>query len=123
MRPTALRTVLIALLAVFLGVPLAAGTAVATYVLLPLPATPPEMRPLPTVERSLVYAADGSVIGEFRDAVSRVPVSAEQIPDTIKRAVVAAEDHSFYSHSGIDWRSLGRAAWKNVRSRDFRQGG
>ncbi|MEW6473677.1 MAG: transglycosylase domain-containing protein [Actinomycetota bacterium] len=121
-RPV-LRAVLIALLSIVLGGPLAAGTAVAAYVLLPLPAAPAEMRPLPVVERSLVYAADGTLIGEFRDAVSRVPVSAEQIPGTIKRAVVAAEDHNFYGHSGIDWKSLTRAAWKNLRSGDFRQGG
>jgi penicillin-binding protein 1A len=120
---TALRSALIALLSIVLGAPLVAGTAAATYVLLPLPAAPPEMRPLPVVERSVVYAADGSVIGEFREAVSRVPVAAEQIPDTIRRAVVAAEDHTFHDHSGIDWKGLGRAAWKNVRSRQFDQGG
>jgi penicillin-binding protein 1A len=117
------RTVLIVLLAVFIGAPVAAVTVVATYVVVPLPAAPPEMRPLPAVERSLVYAADGSVIGEFREAVSRVPVSTEQIPDTIKRAVVAAEDHSFYRHGGIDWKGLGRASWRNVRSGGFDQGG
>jgi penicillin-binding protein 1A len=119
----AFRAVLVLLLALALAAPILVGTAVATYVLLPLPAEPPTMQPLPEVKRSLVYAADGTVIGEFREATSRVPVAPDQIPDTIKRAVIAAEDHTFYDHGGIDWRSLARAAWTNLRSGEYDQGG
>jgi penicillin-binding protein 1A len=118
-----LRAALVMLLALALAAPVMVGAAVATYVLLPLPAEPPAMQPLPVVQRSLVYAVDGTVIGEFREATSRVPVTADQIPDTIKRAVVAAEDHSFYDHGGIDWKSLTRAAWTNLRSGEYDQGG
>ena len=117
------RAALVLLLALVLAAPVLVATAVATYVLLPLPAEPPAMHPLPAVQGSLVYAADGTVIGEFREAASHVPVPADQIPDTIKRAVVAVEDRTFYDHAGIDWKSLTRAAWTNLRSGEYDQGG
>src|SRR5207237_7711993 len=74
----------------------AAATAVVTYVYLPLPVAslPPE-RP-PPGSASTVYAIDGTPIGEFRGAEQQVPVAAGDIPDTIRRAVVAAEDHRFF---------------------------
>lgn len=103
--------------------PATAGVALATYLFMPLPATLPEARPQADSRVSTVYAADGTPIGEFREAESRVPIDADEIPDTIKRAVVAAEDHEFYAHEGVDWRGIGRAFWADVQSRQLKQGG
>ena len=101
----------------------AAVTAVVSYVYLPLPAAslPPE-RP-PPGSASTVYAIDGTPIGEFRGAEQQVPVAAADIPDTIRRAVVAAEDHRFFAHRGVDWQGLLRAVKADVRSGEFSQGG
>jgi penicillin-binding protein 1B len=49
--------------------------------------------------------------------VRRDPVTWEQIPDTLRKAVVAAEDKRFWSHHGLDPRAIGRAAWANLRGR------
>ncbi|HVT05706.1 MAG TPA: penicillin-binding protein 1C [Thermoanaerobaculia bacterium] len=38
-------------------------------------------------------------------------------------ATVAAEDHRFYDHAGVDPRSFIRAAWHDVKSRRFAEGG
>jgi len=105
-------------------VPTAAlGVSVFTYLELPLPASLPRERPQADSLVSTVYGADGKPIGEFREAETRVPIASDQIPDTMKRAVVAAEDHDFFSHGGVDWRGTIRAFVADVRTGRVEQGG
>src|SRR5437764_5175147 len=94
----------------------AAVTAVATYVFLPLPVNLPEERPQPEAQASTVYALDGTPIGQFKGAESQVSISAKDIPDTVRRAVVAAEDHRFFHHRGVDWQAIVRAAHADWRA-------
>lgn len=47
----------------------------------------------------------------------------ESLPATYKDAVVAAEDHRFYSHGGIDLLAIGRALWNDLCSLSFAEGG
>jgi penicillin-binding protein 1A len=103
--------------------PAVLSVAAATYITLPLPASLPRERPQADSQISNVYAGDGSLMGQFREAEQRVPVPAGQIPDTIKRAVIASEDHSFYRHGGLDVRGTVRAVWADLRSRRASQGG
>ena len=117
------RAVIILVVALVCVPPATAGVALATYLFMPLPATLPEARPQADSRVSTVYAADGTPIGEFREAETRVPIEADQIPETIKKAVIAAEDHQFYAHQGVDWRGIGRAFWADVQSRQLKQGG
>ena len=115
----------IVLLAVILIPPTAGGVALATYLFMDdLPSTLPEERRQADSFRSIVYAADGKTeIGEFRAGETRVVIDAEQIPKTIKDAVIAAEDQDFYEHDGVDWRATTRALWADLRSREINQGG
>ncbi|MGH8993368.1 MAG: transglycosylase domain-containing protein [Acidimicrobiia bacterium] len=117
------RFVIISVISLLVLPPATAGVALATYLFMPLPATLPEERPQADSRRSVVLAADGSPIGEFREAESRVVIDKDQIPDVVKRAVIAAEDHEFYEHEGVDWQGIGRAFWADVRSRSLEQGG
>ncbi|MEV6634847.1 transglycosylase domain-containing protein [Actinoplanes sp. NPDC051470] len=60
-----------------------------------------------------VYAADGrsliaTVYDEFR---SDVPIS--QISMNMQNAIVAAEDHNFYTHNGVDAKGIARAFVNN----------
>ncbi|TAJ22600.1 MAG: monofunctional biosynthetic peptidoglycan transglycosylase [Nitrospirae bacterium] len=50
-----------------------------------------------------------------------VPLS--RISPHVQRAVIAAEDASFYSHEGFDWSSLWGAATRNWEVGRFRRGG
>ncbi|NHV32031.1 penicillin-binding protein 1A [Burkholderia sp. D-99] len=50
-----------------------------------------------------VLSADGQVIAEFRP-VNREWVPLKQISPHMVDALIATEDHRFYSHHGIDWR-------------------
>jgi penicillin-binding protein 1A len=62
-----------------------------------------------------VFAADGSVLGEFA-IEKRVVVEFRDIPPVLRNAIVAVEDADFWKHIGINpWRIPG-AALANVRS-------
>ena len=50
-------------------------------------------------------------------------VRLDEVPETFRQAVLAAEDARFYSHLGLDLRGILRAAWANVRQGRIVQGG
>ena len=65
----------------------------------------------PTATRA--YAWDGTLIGEF-SRERRIFVPYDAIPAQTAQAFLAAEDHSFFKHSGVDVGGFGRAMAKNV---------
>src|SRR6202000_2204543 len=65
----------------------------------------------PTATR--VFAWDGTLIGEYSKE-RRIYVPYEQIPPRVVHAFLAAEDHNFFKHGGIDVSGLGRAALKDM---------
>ena len=60
-----------------------------------------------------VYSAEGLLMGEFGEERRNLTPIA-QIPQVMKDAVLAIEDARFYSHSGVDYRGLLRAALANL---------
>jgi len=68
-----------------------------------------------------VYTADGVLIGEFGEE-RRALVRIEDVPEQMKRAIIAAEDERFYIHGGVDYYGVGRAALSNFSSGGPRQG-
>jgi len=67
------------------------------------------------------YASDGRAW--FRMDEQRRDVSLDQISRDLQNAVVAVEDHRFYSHFGIDPVGLGRAVYRDVRRSGRLEGG
>nr|WP_210528073.1 PBP1A family penicillin-binding protein [Rubellimicrobium arenae] len=65
---------------------------------------------------SRVYSAEGQIIDEFATE-RRLFTPAEEIPDLVKHAFVAAEDQNFYTHPGFDVRGMAAAVVEAVRSR------
>ncbi len=60
-----------------------------------------------------VYGADGSEVFEFaRERRTVVPFA--EIPEVMKKAVLAAEDAKFYEHQGLDWWAIARCAAKGL---------
>jgi penicillin-binding protein 1B len=51
------------------------------------------------------------------------PVRLGDVPPVLIQAVLAAEDHRFFDHRGVDVRGLLRAAWANLRGGRVVQGG
>ncbi len=65
----------------------------------------------PTATR--VYAWDGTLIGEF-SKVRRIYVPYDQMPRNLIYAFLAAEDHNFFHHGGVDVGGLSRAMVKDI---------
>ncbi len=62
-----------------------------------------------------IFSADNKVIGEFA-IERRIIVSFEEIPPYLQAAILAAEDDQFYNHSGVDYLSIMRAAYRDIMS-------
>lgn len=68
-----------------------------------------------------IYTADNALIGEFGEE-HRDFVPIKDIPEMMKKSVLAIEDKRFYDHNGIDWRRALGAARANLGGA-MRQGG
>jgi penicillin-binding protein 1A len=60
-----------------------------------------------------IFTADNVLIGEFGEE-RRTLVHFKDIPDVMKKAVLAIEDDRFYEHGGIDYWGILRAALHNA---------
>ncbi|HVF14416.1 MAG TPA: PBP1A family penicillin-binding protein, partial [Acidimicrobiales bacterium] len=77
----------------------------------------------PLATRSVVHAADGSVIDIFHDEEYRVPVPLDRVPAHVVRAVLDAEDERFYDHGPLDLRAMTRAMVNNLEEGEISEGG
>ncbi|WP_240620374.1 transglycosylase domain-containing protein [Peribacillus acanthi] len=50
-------------------------------------------------------------------------VPIDEIPEHVKNAVIAIEDHRFYEHNGVDYQGIARAFITNLKAGDVVQGG
>jgi penicillin-binding protein 1A len=60
-----------------------------------------------------IYTADGLLMGEFGEE-RRNLTPIREIPKVMVNAVLAVEDARFYSHGGVDYKGLARAALANL---------
>ena len=70
---------------------------------------------------SLIYDRKGDLMGKIF-IQNRDPVPFEKLPRVLVNAVVAAEDNRFWTHGGVDYSGIARAAWANWSSGRIRQG-
>ncbi|MBI3375980.1 MAG: penicillin-binding protein 1A [Betaproteobacteria bacterium] len=68
-----------------------------------------------------VYTTEGVLIGEFGEE-RRTIVSIGEVPERLKKAILAAEDERFYQHAGIDYFGVARAAYANLVTGGRRKG-
>jgi penicillin-binding protein 1A len=68
-----------------------------------------------------VYTADHVLIGEFGDE-RRSLVRFADVPDVMKKAVLAIEDYRFYEHGGVDFIGILRAGVTDVMHGGASQG-
>ena len=82
----------------------------------------PEPSDFALAQTSRVYYSDGETeMGQFSE-INRTELPADEIPDTIKQAVVASEDNTFYENRGVSPRGIIRALVNNLQG-GARQGG
>src|SRR5947207_3161601 len=70
-----------------------------------------------TLEPEVLTSADD------RPGEDHRPVRLAEVPLVLINAVLAAEDHRFFEHGGVDARGMLRAAWTNLRAGRVMQGG
>ena len=67
-----------------------------------------------TTQTTHVYYSDGETdLGQFA-IQKRDPIALGEMPETLKDAVVAAEDQTFWTNQGIDPKGILRAAFSNA---------
>lgn len=75
-------------------------------------------------ERSTFYASDGrTVLAQVFQDFNREVVHLDEVSETARTAVLAAEDDGFYEHGALDLQSVLRAIFANVAAGDVVQGG
>ncbi|WP_248579629.1 transglycosylase domain-containing protein [Nocardioides sp. InS609-2] len=98
------------LVVVLVGALIGAGTFVALYQAIDIPDPNKDFE----TQTSFVYYADGkSELGRYANQ-NRDSIPLDEMPDTLKDAVVAAENRSFYTDKGIDPKGIVRAAFSNA---------
>jgi penicillin-binding protein 1A len=75
----------------------------------------------PLARRSYVYGARGTEIAVF-EKENIQPFNLSQVPQDVLKAVLAVEDKEFYTHRGVNVRSLVRATLSNFSAGANRQG-
>jgi len=97
------------------------GSVVLGYFALTLPdtgeLTRAERRPSVTI-----LASDGSLLTTYGDLFGQ-PLTLKEMSPYLPKAVVATEDHRFYSHFGVDPIGLVRAVFANMAAGHIVQGG
>jgi len=73
-------------------------------------------------EASDIYSADGVLLARIAEEY-REPAPLSEIPQHLINATIAKEDRRFWSHHGVDWRGILRAAWVNLAQGEIQQGG
>src|ERR1700729_2785612 len=68
-----------------------------------------------------VYTADHVLIGEFGEE-RRDIVHIQDVPDSLKKAVLAIEDARFYDHGGVDLAGIARAGFVALSNGHATQG-
>lgn len=71
---------------------------------------------------SEIYSIDGVLLGKYF-IEDRSLVTANEIPLHLKQALIATEDIRYYSHHGVDEKSLFRVFFKSFLAQDASSGG
>ena len=81
-----------------------------------------QLRDVELQEPLRIYTRDDELLAVY-GTKRRVPLTIDEIPESVRSAFIAAEDDRFYSHPGVDWMGIVRAAWNLVLTGEKGQGG
>ena len=65
----------------------------------------------------------GNEVATLHAEIDRALIPFAQMPESLRRAVIAVEDADFYRHDGLDRMAVVRATWRNLTSASMSQGG
>ena len=84
---------------------------------------------------AVFFTSSGYIV--YKDALKEIPLdkkieeikeheeytTLKEMPKMYLNAVVAVEDHRFYTHKGVDIIAIGRAFWNDIKSMKMVEGG
>jgi monofunctional biosynthetic peptidoglycan transglycosylase len=70
-----------------------------------------------------VLDKDGNLLTHYYDRKFRIWVPIASLPDIVIRAVVIAEDDTFFGHDGVNYQAVWEALRHDVRKKRFARGG
>jgi penicillin-binding protein 1A len=73
-------------------------------------------------ERNTVFDVDGKIYSRLAGA-NRLKIPLKQVSPLFIQALLTREDTRFYEHSGIDWRGVARALYRDITSGSAKEGG
>ena len=82
---------------------------------------PDSTQPRATAQGSVIYYRDGKTV-LARQGVNRKSVALDKVPQSLRNAVIAAENRSFYEDQGVSLSGTFRAMWSTVTGQQL-QGG
>ncbi len=103
----------------FLGLAAAAGLVLFVSSRLPQMIKVEDYEPLLVTQ---VYDRNNKKIGEFYRE-KRILIPYKEIPEMVAQTFVAAEDDSFFEHSGINYLAILRSTIENIKAGRKKQGG
>ncbi|MCE7793734.1 PBP1A family penicillin-binding protein [Salipaludibacillus sp. CUR1] len=80
-------------------------------------------------EKELVFNESTTVVNQEGYEITKLflenreVVDLEEVPQHVQDAFIAVEDHRFFQHTGIDFRAIGRALYRDIISRSKAEGG
>lgn len=69
-----------------------------------------------------IYSQEKKLIAEYGEK-RRIPLTFNQFPDLMVKAILAAEDNRFYEHPGVDYQGILRAILYLIKTGKKAQGG
>lgn len=73
-------------------------------------------------QATIIYDVNGEVASKITaNKTEGVPIN--EMPQHLKNAIIAVEDHRFYEHNGIDYIGITRAMFRNMKAGAVVQGG
>ena len=73
-------------------------------------------------QTSVIYDADGEVLSTLIGTQDKYYLYYDEIPSYVYSAFISVEDRKFYSHMGVDFSAIIRAAWAALRNGEVTQG-
>lgn len=80
-----------------------------------------DLEPNPALT-SFIYDVNGEVVTDVAGWENRVPVTLDQVPQSLIDAFIATEDIRFWTHHGVDLRGIIRALYRDITGASITQG-
>ena len=76
----------------------------------------------PAAASMSIYDKNDAPVATVARGSAKKSVLLTDLPEYVPQAFIAAEDKHFYSHHGLDYKGMARAALKNMKAGAFKQG-